>query len=409
MLKKMKWRLIAAAMSAFTAVMVLLIVGINFWNYSVTVNRLDSMLRQIAEFPEFNPPPESKPKFPPMDVRNAPSKETRYMMRYFSAYLDTEGKPLLITTDFISSVSQETAADYVTEVFSKDKPTGFFGEYRYYKHPLKRGVLIVCLNVSSEQQFMKTLLLVSCLVGAASLGFVFLLVCLFSGKALGPYLLAMEKQKRFITDASHELKTPLTSISASADVLAMEQKPNEWVQNIQKQTVKLSKLVGNLVLLARLDEEEPFLEKETFSFSEIAWELAEPFASLAKAGGRQFIFHIEDGIDFCGDRTSLQQMMSILLDNAVKYSTQGGSVQMDLYRNHRHIVFKVSNTCDMDPNFDADRLFERFYRPDASRSRDTGGSGIGLSIAKAAAEAHKGRISVSYPSNQTICFQVVFS
>ena len=96
MLKKMKWRLIAAAMSAFTAVMVLLIVGINFWNYSVTVNRLDSMLGQIAEFPEFNPPPESKPKFPPMDVRNAPSKETRYMMRYFSAYLDTEGKPLLI-------------------------------------------------------------------------------------------------------------------------------------------------------------------------------------------------------------------------------------------------------------------------------------------------------------------------
>lgn len=130
----------------------------------------------------------------------------------------------------------------------------------------------------------------------------------------------MEQQKRFITDASHELKTPITSIATSADIAAMEHEGDEWIANIQKQTMRLARLVNDLVALSRLDEETPFPEKCGFSLSDAVWEAAEPFAVLAKAEGKRYKQRIEEGLVMYGNRDSIQQMVSILLDNAIKYS-----------------------------------------------------------------------------------------
>ena len=160
-------------------------------------------------------------------------------------------------------------------------------------------------------------------------------------------------------------------------------------------------------MLSRLDEETPFPEKGRFSVSEAAWETAEPFAVLAKAKGKNFSQSIEDNISFLGDRSAIQRMISILLDNAVRYSDDGGGIQMRIYRRRGKVCIEVSNTCDLPGVSDLDRVFDRFYRLDESRSAETGGTGIGLSMVRAIAETHGGRATVESADGKEICFRVV--
>ena len=175
----------------------------------------------------------------------------------------------------------------------------------------------------------RSLLFISLCTGFISLAAVFALILILSGYAIRPYTRNIERQKRFITDAGHELKTPLASIATSADIAAMEHEGDEWIAHIQKQTVRLTRLVGDLVALSRLDEEVPFPEKAAFSLSDAAWETAEPFAALAKAKEKRYRQNIEEGLSFHGDRNAVQQMLSILLDNAVRYSDEKGEIRLD--------------------------------------------------------------------------------
>ncbi len=142
--------------------------------------------------------------------------------------------------------------------------------------------------------------------------------------------------------------------------------------------------------------------------SDAVWEAAEPFAVLAKAEGKRYKQRIEEGLVMYGNRDSIQQMVSILLDNAIKYSGEGGEIRLDVYRRGRKMCIEVWNTCYLSDTSDLDRLFDRFYRLDESRSAHTGGTGIGLSMARAAAEAHGGRIDVRSAEGKSICFRVLF-
>ena len=170
---------------------------------------------------------------------------------------------------------------------------------------------------------------------------VFALVVLFSGRAIAPYLRNLAAQKQFITNASHELKTPLTAISTSADVLAMESGENEWVQNIQSQSGRLSRRISSLVTLCRLDEENPFPERTEFSLSDAVWEIAEPFSSLAAAKGKEYTQYIEDGITITGGRTAIGRLVSILLDNAIKYSADCGVIRLHVCRSGKRAEIEV--------------------------------------------------------------------
>lgn len=162
-----------------------------------------------------------------------------------------------------------------------------------------------------------------------------------------------------------------------------------------------------MVALSRLDEETPFPEKSRFSVSEAAWEIAEPFAVLAKAKGKSYNQRIAEDLTLYGDRSAIQRMISILLDNAVRYSDEGGEIQMQIYRRRGKVCIEVSNTCDLPDASDLDRLFDRFYRMDESRSALTGGTGIGLSMVRAIAEAHGGKASVQSSDGKVICFKTV--
>lgn len=216
---------------------------------------------------------------------------------------------------------------------------------------------------------------------------VFLLALLFSGRAVRPIAQSVEKQRQFITDAGHELKTPLTIISANCEVLEMEMEKNEWLTGIEKQVARLRKLVNDLVALSRLDEGRPMGEEARFSLSDAVCDTALAFSAAAERAGKRLRVEAEPGVFVTGDEAALRQLTAILVDNAVKYADAGGAVSVCL-RGGRHPVLTVENDCRSVDEMPLSRLFDRFYRFDPARTGD-GSHGLGLSIARSIAEAHR--------------------
>lgn len=406
MLNKIQRRFILAAMAAFGVVMFVIIAGINVANFYRTTSMQDHLIRELLEHEQnvF-----THKKAPPRFNDNIPGggPEAKFTTRFFAVYCDTDGNVKAVSRDYISSINEEAAEEYTKAVLLKNKVRGYYGDYRYLVNRDETGIVILFLNVAMPLQFVRSLFWVSLAIGFASLFLVFMLVVLFSRRAIRPYVQNIERQKRFITDAGHELKTPITSIATSADIAAMEYEGDEWIINIQKQTARLAHLVGDLVALSRLDEEIPFPDKSRFSFSDAAWETAEPFTVLAKAKGKKYVQNIEENLILYGDRNSIQQMISILLDNAVKYSDENGEIRLDIHRKRGKICIEVFNTCSLPDISNLDRMFDRFYRMDESRSKLTGGTGIGLSMVQAIVEAHGGKIRVKSSDGKTICFKII--
>ena len=393
MLKKMRWRFIGAAMAAFTAVVLTLLCFVNLWNYHSVTAQQDEALTRLMEVENQQMPFSPGRGAPPFDDWSHFSPEVQYSLRFFSVHYDTDGTVLRVNQDYIASISESDAEAYADAVLESGKAHGYKSGYRYLVSTAEDETVVLFLNSERELQTMRSLLWITLAIAAVCLAVVFGLVVLFSRRAIAPYLKNMEAQKQFITNASHELKTPLTAISTSADVLAMEHDGDEWVHNIQVQSGRLSKLITSLVALSRLDEENPFPVRMEFSLSDALWEISEPFVSLAQAKGRTYTQDIADGLTATGDRTAIQQMVSILLDNALKYSPDGGSISLTARRSGKRAEIAVSNTVDMSQAIDTSRLFDRFYRADESHSGAVSGTGIGLSIVKATAEAHGGTIS----------------
>ena len=393
MLKKMRWRFIGAAMAAFTAVVLTLLCFVNLWNYHSVTAQQDEALTRLIEVENQQMPFSSSRGALPFDDWSHFSPEVQFSLRFFSVHYDADGTVLRVNQDYIASISESDAEAYADAVLESGKAQGYESGYRYLVSTSKDETVVLLLNSEREIQTMRSLLWITLAIAAACLVVVFGLVVLFSRRAITPYLKNMEAQKQFITNASHELKTPLTAISTSADVLAMEHDGDEWVHNIQVQSGRLSKLITSLVALSRLDEENPFPVRTEFSLSDALWEISEPFVPLAQAKGKNYTQDIADGLTVTGDRTTIQQMISILLDNALKYSPDGGSISLTARRSGKKAEITVSNTVDTAQSIDTGRLFDRFYRADESHSNTVSGTGIGLSIVKATAEAHGGTIS----------------
>lgn len=402
MLKKLRRRFIAAAMAAIGAVTLVLLCAVNLWNYKITTDSLDATLDIMSLTGSYS----SGKDYSLPEIFGGHSSEEMYMTRFFAVYYDQNGKAAGVFRDYIATVSVEQALSYSSDALSSGRERGYYGDYRYRVLGASGGSIVVFLNAVPEQQSMKTLLKVSVIVSLLALLAAFALITAFSKKATAPYMKNMQLQKQFITDAGHELKTPLTSISTSADVLKLETGENEWVDNIQKQAARMSKLVANLVTLSKLDEGAQMPDMCDFSLSDAAWEVSEPFELRAVAQGKKYSRSIEDNITVHGDMAAVQQMISILLDNAFKYSDEGGEIRLSVRKQHKGSVIEVYNTCAEGSLGDISRFFDRFYRADKARSAD-GGTGIGLSIARAVAEAHGGSISAESADGRSIVFRAV--
>ena len=228
---------------------------------------------------------------------------------------------------------------------------------------------------------------------------------LFSGRIIKPVSISYEKQKQFITDAGHELKTPISIIDADAEVLGMEVGENEWLQDIRRQTERLATLTGDLISLSRLEEQAP-LQMITFPFSDMVEETAHSFLARAKQQNKSLTLSVEPMLSLCGDEKALTQLVTILLDNALKYSDDGGHIDLSLSHSGKSVRLTVENSSETVDTAQLPQLFDRFYRGDRSRSSQTGGYGLGLSIAKAIVQAHKGKIAASSRDGHSVLITV---
>ena len=407
MLKKLKLRFIVTSSLAFFIIMVLIITGINV----VAVRRLhstqDQQLQGIYEYSSASvtAPGFSRPNISDMPWNVNPGGE--FTLRFFVLRCDSSGRVLVFNREYISSIDEETAAEYASDVLGKSRESGNYLDYRFLVKDDGDSTVIVFLNTADSNVYRSSLLKISLFTGFGSFALAVLLLILFSGKAVQPYVRNIEQQKQFITDAGHELKTPVTSITTSADILQMENPDNEWVLNIKNQSERLSGLIGNLVLLSRLDEETPFPEKTEFSLSDAIWETVQAASIRAGAEEKTFETDIDDSLPYRGDRQAIQKMLSTLLDNAIRYSDAGKAIFVSARKLQKKTCIEITNFSSTADCSHMDRWFDRFYRPDASRSVNSGGSGIGLSIVKSVAENHGGTVEVAKTGINGIRFRIL--
>lgn len=331
-------------------------------------------------------------------------QEMPYESRYFTVSVNAAGDVLSVDTGKIAAVDMADAVDYAQAALESGRERGFIDDYRWRRADTEDGALLLFLDCGRNLDTFRSFLLTSIGVSALGLLAVFLLILAFSGRVVRPVAESYEKQKRFITDAGHEIKTPLAIIEADADVLEMElEEESEWLSDIRLQTRRLTDLTNDLVYLSRMEERQDAAQLVDFPLSDIVDETAQSFHSRAMQKRQSFTAEIERNLTLRGDEKAIRQLVSILLDNAVKYAPEDGVIRLKLERQGKYAALSVYNTTATPiPRESMDRLFDRFYRTDPSRSSETGGHGIGLSIAKAVISAHRGKITAETDDEQSL-------
>lgn len=400
-------------MGSLFLVIVILIGSINLVNlYQMNV-KADNLLVLLADNNGKMPQnPKDGPREPKFEFEGKLSAETPFITRYFVVRLDEIDAITQIDTGHVAAISSAVAQEYAQKVLASKKLTGYRGDYKFLVAEQGDQKLLLFVDCHVQIQSAMSFLWISCVIALFSMLVVFILVWVLSKRAVRPVIEQLDRQKQFITDAGHEIKTPLAIISANSDVLELQHGSNEWVGSIKNQTKRLDSLVKGLLSLARLDEGKSALEFSEFSLSKVASDTASGFETLAVKGEKTFSLQVQSDLVISGNEGSIRQLISILVDNAVKYTPVGGNIAIVLARqgNTKKILFEVVNTYDTaNGEIDMERLFDRFYRADSSRAsgRETGGYGIGLSIAKEIAQLHKCRITANRQGG-LICFRVLF-
>lgn len=417
MIDKLRKKFILAAMLSTFFVLFLIIGTINIANF-VSVNRgLNNRLELISEnggsFPDLmntHPPKEDIQPEKKDDFFDKPgiNKESQFATRYFTVIINEDGTVNEINTGKVSAVTVSQAGDYAVELLQKNKIIGFVEDYKYLRTTLgDENYMYVFINCQMEIETVKSFLFASVGISIIGLIGVFILVWFFSGKIMRPVAESYEKQKQFVTDASHEIKTPLTIIDANTEVLEMTTGENEWTKSIRKQIGRLTSLTEQLVFLSKMDEESSTIEMSDFSLSDAVFDMAEIFKTLAVQKNKTLEIDIEEAINYNGDEKSIRQLISILLDNAIKYSDDDGAIRIKLNKNGKNSKITVWNTVANIGVGKHDELFERFLRLDKSRNSKSGGFGIGLSVAYAIVNAHKGKITAESHDGKSIVFTIV--
>lgn len=412
MIKKLQRKFIKIAMISFGFVLFLIIGAINFMNFYQMIHRTDYILNVLAEnngkFPRIEKE-KKKPVKPNimMEIGIHFTEETPYETRYFIVKWNKEQQIEEINTGHIAAISSKEAQEYALKVMETGKKKGYMDQYKFLLIEKEDAFLLIFLDCHQELFMVAFVCFWSCVIMIISLMIVFVLLFIFSKKAIKPVAESIEKQKQFISDAGHEIKTPITIISANVDVLELLEGENEWILSIRHQIKRLTELVQGLLNMAKMEEQEK-LEFVRFCMNDLVKKEAEVFEVLAQAEEKEIKINIDSEVWCVGEEKSIQQLINILLDNAIKYSSKGSDIEITVRQQKKGIRLEIENIGEDVPAEELDKLFDRFYRMDSSRARETGGYGIGLAMAKAIVERHKGKIWAESTDRNKIKFIVLF-
>lgn len=323
---------------------------------------------------------------------------------FFVLMADKDGN--LVASLNNEELSADTAQKYISAIIDDGSASGMLNSYQFCSLDKDNGKIMVFTDKSAELEMLDQLMHTTLLIGAVSFVLLSILAYYLSKKCIEPVKIAFDKQKQFISDASHELKTPLTIISANADVLSDEIGSNKWLTYIHSQTERMNVLVNDLLNLTRLENNSSGAIFSEFDLSKAVENTALPFECRAFEENKKLEINVQNGLSVKGSEQHIKQMTAIFIDNALKYSNDGGTVRVTLTSQSDKKILSIFNTGSGIKENEKDKIFERFYRSDDSRSRMTGGYGLGLAIAKSVIENHRFKLSIDNHEGESICFTI---
>jgi len=400
MFRKLKIRFILLASAAIVCILLTMIAVLNSVRFLQTNGEIQAVLNILSanngDFPSVEETAESL-------QNDRITIDTIYQYRYFSVVYK-EDKTLYSTNlDHLSNLSKEQALSYANKVIKNSRSSGVFKvgsqfySYQITQDSKTKRYLLVVLDSTNYLESRNDFFWLSIQLCFYSFIFFVLVVSGFSNFAIRPYIKNYENQKRFITNAGHELKTPLAIISANTELQELMTGENEWTESTKDQVKRLSNLINQMVVLARL-EEQPDVTLVDVNFSEVVKKVAGNFKSVIEKAGKKYEIKLQEDIHVNATEDELYELVSILIDNACKYCDEDGQIFVTLTKAKRgkRARLTVANSYADGKNVDYSRFFDRFYREDESHNQKQPGYGIGLSMAESLVRIFKGRIWVSY-------------
>ena len=378
MIRKLKVKFVASMMTILFIIFAALIGGINITNHRIIEYQISSLLEIYAA--EHNSTSLSNHRF--------------NIIEFSLVRLDADNQIIEITNESNLPMEGEALKAFIEKISDMDKETGSIDGYQFYVRKETYGKVIAFTNESSITAYSTRLLKVSLFGGSIALLILLVISILLSNWMIKPVKDTFEKQKQFVSDASHELKTPISVIGANADVLEHEIGENKWLSYIKSETSRMSKLVNSLLTVARLDDSKRKYNFTEFNLSKAVLNVALPFESTAFEAKIDFRLSIDDNITYKGQKEEIMQLTAILIDNAIKHTHTSGVVEISLKQLSNKKILEVYNTGLGINHWEKSKIFERFYRSDKARSRTSESYGLGLGIAKSIVRNHKGKIDV---------------
>lgn len=411
MIKVLQKKFVFTAMIAVSILLFILLGIINVVNIVMVRTETDKTLAMISEadgnFDHIQPPPNATP---PFDFRIEPKDERDKFLssNFFIVRLNGNGQIVFTDVSRTSLVDETSAEELALRVLGEGRSAGKAGKYRYQISSSRMGneTVIVFLDTSEEILSYVRVLFLSGGIGIVCWILMLFMVMFLSKKAIRPIVENIERQKQFVTNAGHEIKTPLAIILANTEAMELYNGENKWSKNIREQTVRLNGLMKNLLFLAKMDESAAEIIKTEISLSELVSENVRVFAESLNLRSIILQTEIQPNVIIKANKEQMSQLISILLDNASKYTNDSGTVIVSLQKSDKRIKLLIKNSCEKLLDTPPDKMFDRFYRDDKARTQKTGGYGIGLSVARSIVEANKGSITAGYENPNFVSFTV---
>ncbi len=392
MIKRFRIKVTAIIMGVLTLLFIGILVAIYFASYQKSVDRTEAVLKKLCRKAGF-------------ELLDKPKNSSRYS-NYFLVLVG-ENKEILKISNDDSGYTDKELGNMAAQLVDKRGMRGSVDNFSYYKIRRKTGTYVAFADNSQQTDYLNSLLYTMLFFGSFGVALLFLFSIGLSGWLVAPIANAFQKQKQFISDASHELKTPIAIITSNADTLEREVGEKKWIEYIRTEASRMNGLVSDLLQLAAMDSWENRNMFERLNLSELVLGIALPFESIAFEKQVNLNEEVENDIYILGDRVQLGQLIAILIDNALNYAQGNGNILVRLSQRREKKILTVSNTGEEIPACEREHIFERFYRLDKARVRENGNYGLGLAIAKSIAENHDGKISVT-SKNHITTFKVVF-